>query len=94
MERRDPETALPIDPGDLGMTLPIDLGPQETALPIDRPDPGRTLPSGSRPVGVRNENRWEVRMNADGAPEFIPPMAIDPRRVPRRGVCRAGQQTG
>lgn len=94
MERRDPETALPIDPGDLGMTLPIDLGPQETALPIDRPDPGRTLPSGSRPVGVRNENRWEVRMNADGAPEFLPPMAIDPRRVPRRGVCRAGQQTG
>lgn len=56
-------------------------------------EPARFYPelsdSGSSPPGhaggvPRHSTRWEVRMAADGFPEFLPPSSRDPHRRPRR----------
>jgi HNH endonuclease len=35
---------------------------------------------------VIHQDEWQVRMAADGRPEFIPPAYLDPARRPRRNT--------
>jgi hypothetical protein len=35
---------------------------------------------------IIHRTEWEVRLGADGFPEFIPPATVDPQRLPRRNL--------
>ena len=35
---------------------------------------------------IHQADGWQVRIGADGFPEFIPPVHIDPDQQPRRNI--------
>ena len=70
--------------------IPAVLGATGEPLHIGRAT--RAWPTGLRRAITQREGDWQLRMGADGHPEFIPPTWLDPDQHPRRNTLHRLRQ--